>query len=73
MSAAGSPLSPEVARPLRFAALLGLWIAASPWLLAGASAGARWNDVIAGLLIPVLCLPRGPVRERYGRWDRFIR
>lgn len=64
----------EVARPLRFAtALIGLWIAASPWLLSGASGAARWNDLAIGLAIAVLSLPRGPVRERYGGWDRFVR
>lgn len=64
----------EVARPLRFAtALLGLWIAVSPWVLAGASGAASWNDVAVGLLIAVVSLPRGRIRERYGGWDRFIR
>lgn len=52
--------------------LLGLWIAAAPWVLTGATLGAKWSAVVTGLLIAVLALPRGPVRERYGTWDRMI-
>ncbi|MGH9628042.1 MAG: SPW repeat protein [Bryobacteraceae bacterium] len=52
--------------------LLGLWIAAAPWILTGATAGAKWNGIVTGLLIAVLALPRGPVRERYAAWDRLI-
>jgi hypothetical protein len=52
--------------------LLGLWIAAAPWILSGASDGARWNGVVSGLLIAALALPRGAIRERYGDWNRRI-
>jgi uncharacterized membrane protein len=64
----------EVARPLRFInALLGLWLIAAPWLLAGATIGATWNDIVAGLLIIALSLPRGrQSAEHYGSWDRFV-
>ena len=63
----------EVARPLRFLNLLfGLWLAGAPWL-AGAAANAAWNDVIAGLIVIGLSLPRGPRSdEHYGAWDRYI-
>ena len=33
---------------------------------------ARWNDVIVGLALVALSLPRGAVRERYGSWNRFV-
>jgi hypothetical protein len=63
----------EVGRPLRFInVLLGLWLVAAPWVLTGDSAGARWNDVAVGAALIVLSLPRGPVRDRYAGWDRFI-
>jgi nucleoside-diphosphate-sugar epimerase/uncharacterized membrane protein len=64
----------EVARSLRFInALFGVWLIAAPWLLAGATAGASWNDVVAGLLIIALSLPRGRrSAEHYGSWDRFV-
>lgn len=64
----------EVIRAGRFLnVLLGAWIIAAPWLLSGASANARWNDLLMGALAIVLSLPRGSVRERYAGWDRMIR
>ena len=63
----------EVIRAGRFLnLLLGGWVVVAPWLLAGAGAATRWNDVIAGLAIIALSFPRGPVRERYATWDRLI-
>ncbi|KXF78501.1 DNA polymerase III subunit epsilon [Paramesorhizobium deserti] len=64
----------EVGRPLRFInVLFGLWLIVAPWLLAGAAAGAILNDVVAGLLIIALSLPRGArSNEHYGAWDRFV-
>ena len=52
--------------------LLGAALVAAPWLFSGGSAPARWNDVIAGLAVIALTLPRGPVRERYAKWNRLI-
>ncbi len=64
----------EVIRAGRFLnVLLGGWIIAAPWLVAGASNSARWNDVIIGALIIALSIPRGSIRERYAAWDRMIR
>lgn len=51
----------------------GLWFVAAPWVLAGATPAGRWNDVVAGLALLLLSLRRGPVRERYGSWQRLIR
>lgn len=63
----------EVVRAGRFInALFGAWIALAPWLLSGASAGAKWNDVMIGAILILISLPRGKVRERYGSWDRGI-
>ncbi len=64
----------EVARPLRFLNIpLGLWFIAAPWLLQGATAASTWNSVLVGLLLIPLSLPRGPVREQYSGWQRYIR
>jgi uncharacterized membrane protein len=64
----------DVGRAVRFFnVLLGAWVAAAPWLLGGATTTSKWTDVIAGALVIVLSLPRGPVGERYGTWERFIR
>jgi hypothetical protein len=63
----------EVIRAGRFLnVLFGAWIIIAPWLLAGANTGARWNDLIAGVLIIAVSLPRGLVRERYAAWGRLI-
>lgn len=63
----------DVLRPLRFInVLFGAWIAASPWLLSGATTGAAWSDGIAGLLLIYLSLSRGDTRQHYGSWDRYV-
>jgi len=64
----------DVGRALRFInVLFGAWVIAAPWLLGGATPISRWSDAIVAALLIVLSLPRGPVRERYGTWQRFIR
>ncbi|GGG52394.1 hypothetical protein GCM10010964_44440 [Caldovatus sediminis] len=65
----------EVARPLRFLnVLFGLWLVAAPWLLAdGAGVAGAWNDIVSGLVIVGLSLPRGRrSAEHYGAWDRYV-
>jgi hypothetical protein len=63
----------EVIRAGRFLnVLLGLWTAAAPWIFSGASAGARWSDVLVGLLVAALAIPKGSIRERYAAWNRLI-
>ncbi|QFI69355.1 NAD-dependent epimerase/dehydratase family protein [Sinorhizobium alkalisoli] len=64
----------EVVRPLRFInAALGAWIAASPFLLSGGSTFGVIADVVVGLGLIALSLPRGTrSEEHYGGWDRAI-
>ncbi|MGH7475694.1 MAG: vitamin K epoxide reductase family protein [Longimicrobiales bacterium] len=63
----------EVTRAARFLnVLLGVWIAIAPLVLEGASAAAIASGVVTGALIVGLSIPRGPVEERYGIYDRFI-
>jgi len=63
----------EVMRALRFVnVVLGAWIAVSASVLSGTTATGRWNGIAAGLLIVALALPRVPIRERYGTWQRWI-
>ena len=64
----------DVGRATRFVnVVLGAWVIVAPWVVAGATPASRWNAVVAGVLVIALSLPRGPVGERYGTWDRFIR
>jgi len=64
----------EVSRIARFLNLpVGLWVAASPFLLGGAPLPFTVLSVIAGGALILLSLPRGKVSgEHYGGWDRFI-
>jgi hypothetical protein len=64
----------EVTRPLRFINVgFGLWLIATPWLLGGAPVAGQASDVLVGLALVWLSLPRGPrSRGHYGGWDRLI-
>jgi hypothetical protein len=63
----------EVTRAARFInALFGLWIFAASWLISGVVTGNKWNGVITGVLLILLSLPRGRVKETYSSWDRFV-
>jgi SPW repeat len=64
----------EVGRAARFVnVLFGAWVIAFPWLLRGTTSTAAWNDMIVGTLVILLSFPRGPVVERYGSFERYIR
>ena len=64
----------EVGRAVRFInVLFGVWFIGAPWVLGGATAGSAANNVIAGAVLILLSLPRGPIDERYGQWQRVIR
>lgn len=64
----------EVARAVRFINVaFGVWLFAAPWLLEGlGSPLALWNGVIGGVLMIVLALPRGRIRDSYAGWNRCI-
>ena len=64
----------EVGRAIRFINIpFGAWLIAAPWLLGGiASPLAIWNGVICGVLLIALAIPRGPVKDSYAGWDRYI-
>jgi hypothetical protein len=63
----------QIARTARlFNLLLSAWLIAAPWLLAGVTPAAKWNDIAVGALLFALALPRGPVRERFAGWNRYI-
>ena len=61
-------MSEVVRKGRHFNVLLGAWVIIGSSLLNGANPMPCWNGVITGLLIIVLSLPRGEIRERYGSW-----
>jgi hypothetical protein len=62
----------EVARALRFLlAPLGLMLIAAPFLFE-ATTGGMVNAIVCGVLLIALSVRRGPVKERYGSWDKLI-
>jgi hypothetical protein len=65
-----------MAEPLRAGrflnGLLGLVIAASPWVLEGATFAGQAGGLVTGLLVIALAFPPGRQTERYGGWDRLI-
>ena len=64
----------DVGRALRYVnVLFGAWFIVAPWVLGGATTSSTVSDIIAGVALIVLSLPRGPVGERYGNWQRLIR
>jgi hypothetical protein len=64
----------EVARTVRLLNVpLGVWVAASPFLLGGGTTAALVADLVAGLTLAGLSLPRGArSQEHYGGWDEYI-
>lgn len=64
----------EVARPVRFLNVaLGAWLVASPFVLGRAGMLAMAGDVVLGVLLALLSLPRGErSEEHYGGWDRYV-
>jgi hypothetical protein len=63
----------EIVRPVRLLnVLMGVGIAAAPWLLSGDNVQSRWSDVGVGVALIVLSLPRGRIHERFGGWNRYL-
>jgi hypothetical protein len=63
----------EIARPARLLNLpLGLWLAAAPWVLLGATPISTWSDTVCGVLVIALSLRRGRITQQFGRWNRVL-
>ena len=64
----------DVGRAARFInVLLAAAVIAAPWLLQGATTASKWSDLVAGGLVILVSLRRGPVGERYGSWQTYIK
>ncbi|MBL0421511.1 NAD-dependent epimerase/dehydratase family protein [Ramlibacter sp. AW1] len=63
----------EVARAVRFLIVpLGIALAATPLFLAAGTTVAAVG-VVLGVALVLLSLRRGPIRERYGSWQKLVR
>ncbi|MGQ9424595.1 NAD-dependent epimerase/dehydratase family protein [Gilvimarinus sp. F26214L] len=63
----------QSARPLRFVnGVLGVALIAAPFLFSGGNLAAGILDVVLGLALIALCIPRGRISSRYGSWDRYL-
>lgn len=63
----------EVTRAIRFGnLLLGVAIAVGGVLFSEVPLLARLSDVVFGVALVALSVPRGPVHDRYGTWDPFV-
>jgi hypothetical protein len=66
--AMGEPL-----RALRFANIVvGLVVAILTWTIGDASVAAKLLVTVLTTVIALLSVRRGPKKERYGLWDRFV-
>ncbi len=64
----------EPVRLLRWLNLpLGLLIAGAAIWGSGATTVGRINDIVVGLAVVVLSIPRGRVKESFDTWDRWVR
>ena len=64
----------DVGRSIRFInVLFGALIIIAPWVWGDATPGARWNDLVIGVLVILLSFPRGKIGDLYGDFQRFIR
>jgi hypothetical protein len=63
----------EIVRPVRLLNIgMGIWLAAAPWLLRGATDASRWTDVFIGCLLVLLSIPRGRIEGSFGGWNRYL-
>ena len=63
----------EVVRAGRFVnVLIGLALAILPWIMVDGHSAWKIIDLIAGIVIIALSVPRGLKKERYGLWDAYV-
>ncbi|WP_338875107.1 vitamin K epoxide reductase family protein [Spirosoma sp. SC4-14] len=53
--------------------MLGVAIAGGIWFAGNAPIALSINDLVAGLLIVALAIPRGLITEQYGSWDKYVK
>ena len=64
----------EIVRRGRFLnILLGLGVAVTPWIAGDGSLELSITGTILGLAVLALSFPRGPKKENYGLWDKYVK
>lgn len=64
----------EVVRSFRFLnLLLALAFAVLPWFVTDVSLWLKMVDVMFGIIVAVLSVPRGIIKEQYGLWTKYIK
>lgn len=64
----------EVARRGRYInVLLGLAVAVVPWFIQDSSLILNISGAITGFLVAGLAFPTGPIKEKYGIWDKYVK
>jgi hypothetical protein len=62
----------EVSRAARFLLMpLGVALVATPFVF-GSGVPGTVASLICGVVLVVVVIPRGPVRGKYGGWERWI-
>jgi hypothetical protein len=63
----------EIGRAVRWlGVVLGAWFVIAPWFVGDSTMAARWSDIIAGIALVLLSLPKGRVNERFGSFNSWI-
>jgi hypothetical protein len=52
---------------------LGLAVATAIWFVDGGTLASKLSGSVAGLLAAAVSVPKGPKKEAYGSWDRYVR
>lgn len=52
--------------------LLGLALAVLVWVVKDVPVGMAVSSTLAGLIIMLLALPRGVIKQQFGSWDKYI-
>lgn len=67
----------SMAEPIRLGrymnVLLGLALAIGIWFTDNATTAVSVNALIAGIIVAGLSIPRGPKKESYGLWDKYVK
>jgi len=63
----------EVVRAVRFVnMIIALWFGISAWVLPGATPLLMWHGGIVAVIVIILSIFRGRIKEKYGNWNRMI-